>query len=163
MQLDRFYRVTFTTPESWSVTREGTDGTEGQSFLIAEGRAEGGLPARYRAANYPRRRVDGALEPAFRGVLETDDGATILIRWDGLARSTPSGTRELLGTMSHVTDDDRYRWLNDRLCAVEGEVRPRSDGSGFDVVLDVSLMTSSFEEGVGSSGAGDRVSGRSGT
>ena len=146
MQLESFYRVTFTTPESWSVTREGPDGIEGQSFLIAEGRAEGGLSARYRAANFPRRRVDGALEPAFRGVLETDDGASILFHWDGLARLTPTGMRELLGTMSHVSDDERYRWLNDRICAVEGEVRPRADGSGFDVVLDVSLMTSTFGE-----------------
>lgn len=141
MRLEPFYRVTFTTPESWSVTREGADGTEGQSFLIAEGRAEGGIAARYRAANFPRRRVDGALEPAFRGVLETDDGATILFRWDGLARLTLSGMRELLGTMFHVSDHERYRWLNDRVCAVEGEVRPRADGAGFDVVLEVSLMT----------------------
>jgi Protein of unknown function (DUF3237) len=145
MQLDPFYRVTFTTPESWSVTREGTEGTEGQSFLIAEGRAEGGLSARYRAANFPRRRVDGALEPAFRGVLQTDDGASILFRWDGLARLTPSGMRQLLGTMYHVSDDERYRWLNDRVCAVEGEVRPRPDGTGFDVILDISLMTSTFD------------------
>ena len=158
MRLDPFYRVTFTTPESWSVTREGPDGTEGQSFLIAEGRAEGGLSARYRAANFPRRRVDGALEPAFRGVLETDDGATILIRWDGLARLTPSGMRELLGTMFHVTDDERYRWLNDRVCAVEGEVRPRSDGAGFDVVLEVSLMTpTSGSPHASSSDAGTHV------
>jgi Protein of unknown function (DUF3237) len=141
MQLDPFYRVTFTTPESWSVTREGAEGNEGQSFLIAEGRAEGGLSARYRAANFPRRRVDGTLEPAFRGVLETDDGASILFRWDGLARLTPSGMRQLLGTMHHVSDDQRYRWLNDRLCAVGGEVRPRGEGAGFDVVLEVSLMT----------------------
>ena len=146
MQFDPFYRVTFTTPESWSVTREGADGTEGQSFLIAEGRAEGGLSARYRAANFPRRRVDGTLEPSFRGVLETDDGATILIRWDGLTRTTPSGKRELLGTMFHVADDERYRWLNDRVCAVEGEVRPRPGDAGFDVVLEVSLMTSTFAE-----------------
>ena len=145
MQLDPLYRVTFTTPESWMVTREGSDGTEAQSFLIAEGRAEGGLSARYRAANFPRRRVDGALEPAFRGVFETDDGATILFRWDGLARVTPTGVRALLGTMFHTSDDDRYRWLNDRVCAVEGEVRPREDGSGFDVLLDVSLMTSTFD------------------
>jgi hypothetical protein len=145
MRFDPFYRVTFTTPESWSVTREGTDGTEGQSFLIAEGRAEGGLTARYRAANFPRRRVDGTLEPSFRGVLETDDGATILFRWDGLTRRTPSGMRELLGTMSHVSDAVRYRWMNDRLCAVEGEVRPRADGSGFDVIIDVSLMASTFD------------------
>ena len=143
MQLDPFYRVTFTTPESWSVTREGTEGIEGQSFLLAEGRAEGGLSARYRGANFPRRRVDGALEPSFRGVLETDDGASILFRWDGLARLTPSGMRELLGAMFHVSDDDRYRWLNDRVCAVEGEVRPRPDDAGFDVVLEISLMSTS--------------------
>ena len=48
--------------------------------------------------------------------------------------------RALLGTIQHITDDDRYAWLNDRVCAVEGEVRPRADGAGFDVILDVSLM-----------------------
>jgi Protein of unknown function (DUF3237) len=163
MRLDPFYRVTFTTPESWSVTREGTDGKEGQSFLIAEGRAEGGLSARYRAANFPRRRVDGALEPAFRGVLEADDGASILFRWDGLARLTPPGMRQLLGTMYHVSDDERYRWLNDRVCAVEGEVRPRPDGTGFDVILDISLMTSTFDAARGpTSEVGTPVPGRAG-
>jgi hypothetical protein len=140
MRLEPFYRVTFTTPESWNVTREGGSGAEGQSFLIAEGRAEGRLSARYRAANYPRRRVDGALEPEFRGVLETDDGATVLFHWEGLASLTDSGMRQLVGTIQHVADDDRYAWLNDRVCAVEGEVRPRSEGAGFDVILDVSLM-----------------------
>ena len=140
MQLEPFYRVTFTTPEAWSVTREGGSGAEGQSFLIAEGRAEGRLSARYRAANFPRRRVDGALEPEFRGVLETDDGATILFHWEGLARLTDSGMRQLLGIAQHTSDDERYRWLNDRVFAVEGEVRPRSDETGFDVVLAVSEM-----------------------
>ncbi|HYY08108.1 MAG TPA: DUF3237 family protein [Actinomycetota bacterium] len=149
MQLDPFYRVTFTTPESWSVTREGTDGVEGQSFLIAEGRAEGGLSARYRAANFPRRRVDGAIEPAFRGVLETDDGAAILFRWDGLTRRTTAGKQHLLGSMFHTSDDDRYRWLNDRVCAVEGEVRPRAEG-GSEVILDVSLMSATSEGSDGS-------------
>jgi uncharacterized protein DUF3237 len=141
MQLDDLYRVTFTTPESWTVTRPGGGGVDGQSFLIAEGRADGGLSGRYRAANYPRRRADGALEPSFRGVLETDDGATILFHWEGLASMTPSGMRALLGTIQHVTDDERYVWLNDRVCALEGEVRPRTEGDGFDVVLNVSLMT----------------------
>jgi hypothetical protein len=140
MQLEDLYRVTFTTPESWSVTRSGSDGDEGQSFLIAEGRATGRISARYRAANYPRRRVDQALEPAFRGVLETDDGASILFHWEGLAAMTPSGMRALLGTIQHVTDDERYVWLNDRVCTVEGEVRPRAAGDGFDVILAVSLM-----------------------
>ena len=140
MQLDPFYRVTFTTPESWSVTREGASGTEGRSFLIAEGRATGRLSARYRAANFPRRRVDGALEPDFRGVLETDDGASILFPWEGLATLTDSGMRRLLGMAQHVADDERYRWLNDRVFAVEGEVRPRADTKGFDVVLEIIEM-----------------------
>ena len=140
MQLEPFYRVTFTTPESWNVTREGMFGTEGRSFLIAEGRASGRLSARYRAANFPRRRVDGALEPEFRGVLETDDDATILFQWEGLATLTDSGMRRLLGMAQHTTDDERYRWLNDRVCAVEGEVRPRPGDTGFDVGLEVSEM-----------------------
>jgi hypothetical protein len=140
MQLEPFYRVTFTTPEAWNVTREGGSGTEGQSFLIAEGRAEGRFSARYRAANFPRGRVDGALEPEFRGVLETDDGATILFHWEGLARLTDSGMRQLLGMAQHTSNNERYRWLNDRVFAVEGEVRPRSSDSDFDVVLEVSEM-----------------------
>ena len=140
MQLARRTRVPSTPPESWCVPRTASDGAEGQSFLIAEGRAQGRLSARYRAANYPRHRVDGALEPSFRGVLETDDGAAILFGWDGLARLTDTGMRQLLGTIQHVTDDERYTWLNDRVCAVEGEVRPRAVGDGFDVVLAVSLM-----------------------
>lgn len=140
MRLEPFYRVTFTTPESWNVTREGGSGTEGQSFLIAEGRAEGRLSARYRAANFPRRRVDGALEPEFRGVLETDDGGTILFHWEGLATLTDTGMRSLLGMAQHTSEDERYRWLNDRMCTVEGEVRPRTEGTGFDVVLSVSEM-----------------------
>ena len=97
MRLDPLYRVTFTTPEAWNVSRRGESGTESQSFLIAEGRAEGRLSARYRAANFPRRRVDGALEPEFRGVLEPDDGGTILFHWEGLATVTDEGMRRLLG------------------------------------------------------------------
>jgi hypothetical protein len=53
---------------------------------------------------------------------------------------TDTGMRRLLGSLVHTTDDLRYRWLNDRVCAVEGEVRPRADRSGFDVVFEVSEM-----------------------
>jgi hypothetical protein len=140
MRIEPLYRVTFTTPEAWNVTREGGSGTEAQSFLIAEGRAEGRLSARYRAANFPRLRVDGALEPEFRGVLETDDGATILFHWEGLATLTDTGMRSLLGMAQHTSEDERYRWLNDRVCTVECEVRPRTESTGFDVVLSVSEM-----------------------
>ena len=73
-------------------------------------------------------------------MVETDDGATILFHWEGLARLTDSGMRQLLGMAQHTSDDERYRWLNYRVFAVEGEVRPRSSDSGFDVVLEVSEM-----------------------
>ena len=140
MRLDPLYTVTFTTPEAWSVDVASDAGIEGRSFLLAEGRSTGRLSARYRAANFPRKRADGALVPEFRGVLETDDGAVILFEWQGLAVLGGSGMRRLLGSLVHSTDDPRYRWLNDRVCAVEGEVRPRADGSGFDVVYEVSEM-----------------------
>ena len=140
MRLERLYAVTFTTPEAWSVEVAADAGIEGRSFLLAEGRSTGRLSARYRAANFPRKRADGALVPEFRGVLETDDGGTILFEWQGLAVLTDSGMRRLLGSLVHLTDDPRYLWLNDRVCAVEGEIRPRTDGSGFEVVFEVSEM-----------------------
>jgi hypothetical protein len=140
MRLELLYTVTFTTPKAWSVELAADAGIEGRSFLLAEGRSTGRLSARYRAANFPRKRTDAALVPEFRGVLETDDDATILFEWQGLAVLSASGMRQLLGSLVHTTDDPRYRWLNDRVCAVEGEVRPRADGSGFDVVFEVSEM-----------------------
>ena len=146
MRLEPLYTGTFTTPESWSVEVPAEAGIEGRGFLLAEGRTTGRISARYRAANFPRRRADGALVPEFRGVLETDDGGAILFEWQGLGVLTDSGMRKLLGSLVHTTDDTRFRWLNDLVCAVEGEVRPRTDGPGFEVVLEVSEMV---WEGVG--------------
>jgi hypothetical protein len=140
MRLEPLYTVTFTTPEAWSVEVAADAGIEGRGFLLAEGRSTGRLSARYRAANFPRKRADGALVPEFRGVLETDDGAAILFEWQGLAVLTDSGMRRLVGSLVHTTDDPRYGWLNALVCAVEGEVRPRSDGAGFEVVFEVSEM-----------------------
>jgi hypothetical protein len=136
MRMEPLYRATWTTPESWSVELEGEAGTEGRSFFIAEGRADGRLSGRLRAANFPRRRVDGTLTPDFRGVLETDDGAAVLFAWQGYARSGSNDVRELVGSITHVSDDDRYRWLNDRIGTVVGEVRPRV-GGGSTVAIEV--------------------------
>ena len=57
MRLEPLYRATFTTPEAWSVELAGPAGTEGQSFLIAEGRCEGRLPGRP-----PRRELPAAAD-----------------------------------------------------------------------------------------------------
>ena len=140
MRLEPLYRATFTTPEKWSVDLAGPAGTEGQSFLIAEGRCEGRLSGRLRGANYPRRRTDNALVPDFRGVLQTADGAAVLFAWHGYARAGSDGLRELVGSITHVCDDVRYRWLNDVVCALTGEVRPRTAGNGSHVAYDVAEL-----------------------
>jgi hypothetical protein len=141
MRLEPLYRATFTTPESWSVEVVGDHGTETLGFLIAEGRTEGRLSARYRGANSPRRRADGTLMPSFRGVLETDDGAAVLFEWHGYTTVAPDGgARRLVGSVTHLSDDDRYRWLNDVVCALAGEVRERPGSAGFDVVIEVATL-----------------------
>lgn len=140
MRLEPFYRVTFTTPESWYVELSGAAGTEGQAFLIAEGRCEGGLGGRYRGANYPRQRTDGTVAPDFRGVIETDDGATVTFAWHGYTRPDETGSAQIIGTITHLSSDERYRWLNDRMFALAGGVAPRAEGPGYDVVLEVAEL-----------------------
>ncbi|HYZ76553.1 MAG TPA: hypothetical protein VE596_04185 [Gaiellaceae bacterium] len=120
MRLEPLYRIRWTTPEGWSV--DLFDGAEGQSFFIAEGRCEGQVMGRFRAANFPRRRADGTLVPDFRGVVETDDGAVLMIALYGFLRSEGPGGRELVGSMTHLSDDDRYARLNDVVCTVVGEI-----------------------------------------
>lgn len=139
MRLDHLYRATFTTPESWHVELAGEHGVEEQGFLIAEGRTAGRVAARLRATNWPRRRADGTVTPDFRGALETDDGAVILYRWQGFGRAAGAGPRQLVGSVTHLSDDARYRWLNDRLCALAGEVQARPEG-GFGVVVEVAEL-----------------------
>jgi hypothetical protein len=48
--------------------------------------------------------------------------------------------RERVGSITHLPDDERYRWLNDVVCALTGEVRPREDGEALEVVLDVAEL-----------------------
>jgi hypothetical protein len=39
-----------------------------------------------------------------------------------------------------MSGDERYRRLNDVVCTLTGEVRPRSDGTGSDVGYDVAEL-----------------------
>jgi hypothetical protein len=140
VQLQPLYRATFTTPERWAVEVAGTHGTEVQDFLIAEGHIQGRLSARLRGANYPRRRADGTLLPDFRGALDTDDGATILFSWHGYARPGAADRKEIVGSITHLTGNERYAWLNNTVCAMAGEVRPRKGEDGFEVVFEVAEL-----------------------
>ena len=75
-------------------------------------------------ANHPRRRGDGTFCPDFHGAISTDDGATVLYDSGGFGRAYPPDARQIVCWLTHVSDDPRYRWLNDVVCAGTGEVRP---------------------------------------
>jgi hypothetical protein len=64
----------------------------------------------------------------------------VLFAWHGYAIPRPGSKLELVGSITHVTEDERYRRLNDVVCALTGEVRPRANDSGYEVVLDVAAL-----------------------
>src|SRR5579864_58516 len=78
MRLEPLYRVRFIYPEDWEITLTGELGSEEQHLFFAEGHTEGRISGRFRASNFPRRRTDKTFTPNFHGVIQTDDGATIL-------------------------------------------------------------------------------------
>jgi len=139
MRLESLYRIRFTYPEGWEVELEG--GWE-QHFYLAEGRCEGSISGRFRGANFPQRRTDGPFCPDFRAAIETDDGATVLLELRGYGRAYPAGRRQIVGSVLHLSDDDRYRRLNDTVCVCVGEVRAPGGSAqeSPDLVIDVAEL-----------------------
>src|SRR5690349_1178571 len=106
MRLEELYRIRFVYPEGWAV---GLNSGWEQHFYLAEGRCEGRLVGRFRAANFPTRRSgDGPFVADIRGVIETDDGASVVVQIAGYGRAYPPGRRQIVGSVLHVSDDDRY-------------------------------------------------------
>lgn len=69
-------------------------------LFIAEGRCEGSVTGRYRGANFARKEgAAGPFRPDFRVVIETDDGAVIMVEWHGYGRAYPSERRQIVGAM----------------------------------------------------------------
>jgi hypothetical protein len=125
LRLEQLYRIRFTYPESWWIGLEG--GWE-QHMYFAEGRCEGSVTGRFRGANFPvRRTAVGPFVPDFRAVIETDDGATVMFECHGYGRAYPPGRRQIVGSVLHASDSDRYRRLNDVVCVCVGEVRVTDD------------------------------------
>jgi hypothetical protein len=78
--------------------------------------------------------------PDFQGAIETDDGATILFDLRGYGRAYPVGNRQVVGTATHISGDERYRWLNDVVCALAGQVRAQREPGATEIVLDVAEL-----------------------
>ena len=140
MRLEHLYRIRFAYTEGWDVELEG--GWE-QHLYLAEGRCEGSVTGRFRGANFPQRRTArGPFVPDFRAVIETDDGATIMFESHGYGRAYPPGRRQIVGSVLHASDSERYRRLNDVVCVCVGEVRAAEDPSqeSPDLVMDVAEL-----------------------
>jgi Protein of unknown function (DUF3237) len=136
MRLKPLYRVTFEYSRDWSVELKGERGTEDQLFLLAEGTVEGRITGKFFGSNYPRRRTDKTAVTDIRGVIETDDGAVVMVEFRGYGRAhTPvhdgvagPHRRQWVATALHLSEAEQYRWLNDVVCVGTGEVGPRASG-----------------------------------
>jgi hypothetical protein len=140
MRLEHLYRVRFTYREGWEVE---LDGGWQQHLYFADGQCEGTITGRFRGANFPLRRTpDGPFCPDLRAVIETDDGASIMFECHGYGRAYPAGRRQIVGSVLHLSDSDRYARLNDVVCLCTGEVRASnvSDHDSPDLVMDVAEL-----------------------
>lgn len=117
MRLEPLYRLVFSYSESYRAGDEW--------LLVGEGRCEGRVSGRYRCVNRPRRRPDGTWVPDMDGAVETDDGATVLLRLTGRGEPEAEPTGRVVVTLRHVADDERYAWLDGAVCAAAGDVRDR--------------------------------------
>jgi hypothetical protein len=74
--------------------------------------------------------VDKVWEMNLQGFITTDDGTLIMTDYRGYGRvhkdTGPQGRREVLGAAWHFAQDEKYRRLNDAVCAIAGEVRSPS-------------------------------------
>jgi hypothetical protein len=137
LRLEPLYRLTFRYTEEWGVALDSDEASRaGAFFFIAEGLVAGRVAGRFRAANHPLRRADGTFQPDLHGVIETEDGATIILDMRGYGRTYPIGARQVVVAVTHVSDDPRYSHLNDSLSVGCGEVRRLSDDET-ELVIDV--------------------------
>jgi hypothetical protein len=139
MRLEPLYRLTFRYTEEWGVSMGDGPSLAGAFFFIAEGRCSGTVVGRFRAANHPLRRADGTFVPDLQGVIDTDDGATIILDMRGYGRAYPVGARQVVVAVTHLSDDARYARMNDSLSVGCGEVRRLSEDET-ELVIDVNEL-----------------------
>ena len=75
-------------------------------------------------------------------MIKTDDGATVLVEWHGYGRAYPGGRRQVVGSVTHLSDREPYWRLNDAVCVCVREVRTPADPTreSSDLVLDVAEL-----------------------
>jgi hypothetical protein len=94
----------------------------GQLYGTMEGRLIGDrVRGELRLTNLAPRRSDNVNLPTLRGVMTTDDQATVWVALDGIATLRSSDNARVFVTTFHCqTGDDRYAWLNTVFGVLEG-------------------------------------------
>jgi hypothetical protein len=97
-------------------------GAGGQYYGHLEGTLAGDrLRGLLRLVNLPPKRPDDVNMPTLRGILTTDDGATVFVAMDGLSVLRPEdNARVYAATLTFRTGDPRYTWLNTVFAVQEG-------------------------------------------
>jgi hypothetical protein len=143
MRLEPLYTIGFFYPDGWEVKLTGKKGTEEDHFYFAEGKCEGRVSGRFRGSNHPHRRTDETFVMNIQGFIETTDSALIMLDYQGYGRSSERSQelykllpatnpatkrrRQVVGFARHTTSSEKYRRLNDAVCAIAGEVRVPMD------------------------------------
>jgi len=102
-------------------------GEEGSGYGEGDGVVTGDkLAGQVRWSNHPRRRSDGRMLPDAAGMIQTDDGAKVMFRMQGrtVFRTNEKGERKGGQLLSILFESqyEKYLWLNDELCVMEGVI-----------------------------------------
>jgi len=98
-------------------------GEEGSAYGEGDGLVKGEkLNGRARWVNHPHRRSDRVMLPNVHGIIRTEDLATVLFTLQGRTAFGKSDRGTQLLTVTFESEDERYRWLNNTLCVLEGVI-----------------------------------------
>ncbi len=93
---------------------------EGSAYGEMDGTVKGEkLRGTLRLVNHPHRRSDGSMLPDAHGVIKTEDGAFVLFTLQGRTVWIEGQGKQLLSVILE-SEDDRYKWLNNTFCILEG-------------------------------------------
>jgi hypothetical protein len=95
-------------------------GEEGSAYGEGEGTVNGPrLKGKVRWVNHPHRRSDSVMLPNLHGIIATEDGAIVMFSLEGRTVFNDRVGEQLL-TVTLEAEDERYRWLNNTFCVLEG-------------------------------------------